>query len=107
MVDSARSNLEQNINIAAPEFSINNYESLIYDKAAQGSIIFGLSGDSLYDSTMHDYYRLWKGKHPHPDDLRDVFKYHTDKDLSWFFDDFLGTTKRLDYKIAASVKAGY
>ncbi len=23
----------------------------------------------------------------------------TNKDLSWFFDDFLGTTKRLDYKI--------
>ena len=98
---SARSNMEQDINIAAPEFSINNYESIIYNKAAQGfNYLRAYLGDSLYDSTMHDYYRLWRGKHPHPDDLRDVFKHHTDKDLSWFFDDFLGTTKSLDYKIA-------
>ena len=34
-----------------------------------------------------------------PDDLRAIFESHTDKDLSWFFDDFLGTTKRLDYKM--------
>ncbi len=40
-----------------------------------------------------------ENKHPGPDDLRAVFESHTDKDLSWFFDDFLGTTKRLDYKI--------
>ena len=41
----------------------------------------------------------WKNKHPQPEDLRAVFESHTEKDLSWFFDDFLGTTKRLDYKI--------
>ncbi len=97
----ARSNLEQSINLAAPEYSYNNYESIIYSKAAQGfNYLRSYLGDSLYDSIMHDYYRLWKNKHPHPDDLRDVFESHTDKDLSWFFDDFLGTTKRLDYKIA-------
>jgi Peptidase family M1 domain len=97
----ARNNLEQNINIAAPEFNYNNYESIIYSKAALGfNYLRAYLGDSVYDSAMHDYYRLWKDKHPHPDDLRDVFESHTDKDLSWFFDDFLGTVKRLDYKIA-------
>lgn len=96
----ARNNLEQNINLAAPEFSFSNYESIIYNKAALGfNYLRSYLGDSLYDSIMHDYYRLWKNKHPHPDDLRDVFESHTDKDLSWFFNDFLGTTKRLDYKI--------
>jgi hypothetical protein len=97
----ARSNLEQKINLAAPEFSNSNYESIIYSKAALGfNYLRAYLGDSLYDSIMHEYYRLWNGKHPHPDDLRDVFESHTDKNLSWFFDDFLGTTKRLDYKIA-------
>ena len=28
-----------------------------------------------------------------------VFESHTTKDLSWFFDDFLGTTGRIDYKM--------
>ena len=36
---------------------------------------------------------------PLPADFRAVFESQTSKDLSWFFDDFLGTTKRLDYKI--------
>jgi Peptidase family M1 domain len=97
----ARNNLEQKINLPAPEFTFNNYESNIYSKASLGfNYLRNYLGDSLYDSIMHDYYRLWKNKHPYPDDLRSVFISHTDKDLSWFFDDFLGTTKRLDYKIA-------
>ena len=97
----ARNNLEQKINLAAPEFTFNNYESIIYSKAALGfNYLRAYLGDSLYDSIMHDYYRLWKNKHPYPDDLRKVFISHTEKDLTWFFDDFLGTTKRLDYKIA-------
>ncbi|MGD0753622.1 MAG: M1 family metallopeptidase [Bacteroidales bacterium] len=98
---NARNNVEQSINLAAPEYSFSNYESIIYSKASLGFTYLRVYlGDSLYDSIMHDYYRLWNGKHPHPDDLRNVFESHTDKDLSWFFDDFLGTTKRLDYKIA-------
>ena len=48
---------------------------------------------------MHNYYQTWTSKHPGPDDLRAVFESRTGKDLSWFFEDFLGTTKRLDYKI--------
>ncbi|MGD0342121.1 MAG: M1 family metallopeptidase [Bacteroidales bacterium] len=96
----ARRNSEQPVNLAAPDYSYENYGSIIYDKAAQGfNYLRAYLGDSLFDSIMHDYYRTWKNKHPQPEDLRAVFKSHTKKDLSWFFDDFLGTTKRLDYKI--------
>jgi hypothetical protein len=97
----ARRNLEQSINLSATEYSYDNYESIIYSKASMGfNYLRAYLGDSLYDDIMHDYYRSWENKHPHPDDLRYAFESHTDKDLSWFFDDFLGTTKRLDYKIA-------
>ena len=97
----ARRNLEQSINLSATEYTFDNYESIIYSKAASGfNYLRAYLGDSLYDSAMHDYYISWKNKHPHPDDLRKVFESHTEKDLSWFFDDFLGTTKRLDYKMA-------
>src|ERR1035437_774481 len=96
----ARRNLEQSINLTATEYSYDNYESIIYSKASMGfNYLRAYLGDSLYDDIMHDYYRSWESKHPHPDDLRYAFESHTDKDLSWFFDDFLGTTKRLDYKI--------
>jgi len=96
----ARRNSEQPINLAAPDYSIENYGSIIYNKAAQGfNYLRSYLGDSLFDSIMHDYYHTWKNKHPRPEDLKAVFESHTEKDLSWFFDDFLGTTRRLDYKI--------
>ena len=96
----ARRNLEDEMNLPAAEYSFNNYGSIIYGKAAQGfNYLRSYLGDSLYDSVMHDYYRTWENKHPQPDDLSRIFESHTEKDLSWFFDDFLGTTKRLDYKI--------
>jgi hypothetical protein len=96
----ARKNLEQPLNLAAADYTYENYGSLIYNKAGQGfNYLRSYLGDSLFDSTMHDYYNQWKNKHPHPEDLRMVFESHTNKDLSWFFDDFLETTKRLDYKV--------
>ncbi len=97
----ARNNLEQRMNLPAVDFSYNNYESIIYSKGALGfNYLRAYLGDSLYDSIMHDYFSLWKNRHPGPADLKATFESRTDKDLSWFFDDFLGTTKRLDYKIS-------
>ena len=96
----ARSNLEQNINLEADQYDPDNYGSIIYSKAAQGfNFLRSSLGDSLYDSIMHDYYRTWGNRHPQPEDLRKIFESHTSADLSWFFDDFLGTTKRVDYKV--------
>lgn len=98
----ARRNLEQPVTLCAIDYSIENYSSIIYNKAPQGfNYLRTYLGDSTFDSIMHDYYRTWMYKHPGPGDLRAVFESRSDKDLSWFFDDFLGTTKRLDYKIAS------
>jgi len=96
----ARRNLEQPINLPAPDFTTSNYDLMLYNKAAMGfNYLRAYLGDSLFDSTMHDYYRKWKFRHPQPDDLHHLFESHTGKDLNWFFNDFIGTTKRLDYKV--------
>ena len=96
----ARNNLEQPVNLAAPDFTPENYNVMIYNKATKGfSYLRAFLGDSLFDSAMHDYYKTWRYKHPQPDDLRAIVQSHTNKDLSWFFDDFLGTTRRLDYEL--------
>jgi len=96
----ARSNSEQAINMSATDYSMLNYTLIIYDKAAMGfNYLRAYLGDSAFDSIMHEYYRIWKYKHPHPDDLHNLFESHTGKDLTWFFKDFIGTTKRLDYKV--------
>ena len=96
----ARRNLEQPVTLPATDYSIENYSSIIYNKAPLGfNYLRAYLGDSLFDSIMHDYYHTWRYKHPGPGDLRAVFDSRSDKGLSWFFDDFLDTTKRLDYKI--------
>jgi hypothetical protein len=97
----ARQNLEQPIDLPAPDYSYANYGTMIYNKAGMGfNYLRAYLGDSKFDSTMHNYYEVWKSKHPRPDDLRNIFESTTGKDLSWFFTDFIGTTKRLDYKVA-------
>lgn len=96
----ARNNMEQPINLAAPDYTAMNYNLMLYNKAAMGfDYLKAYLGDSLFDAAMRGYYRDWKFRHPQPDDLQRSIESHTDKDLTWFFTDLLGTTKRLDYKV--------
>jgi len=96
----ARNNLEQPLNLTSTAYSNSNYGSMIYDKGAIGfNYLRAYLGDSLFDATIQEYYSKWKFRHPQPNDLRQVFESSTGKDLSWFFNDFIGTTKRLDYKV--------
>lgn len=96
----AMKNKEQPANLAAPDYTYDNYAGIVYYKSGQAfNYLRAYLGDSLFDSIMQDYYNTWKNRHPQPEDLREIFESHTEKDLGWFFDDFLGTTKRLDYEV--------
>ena len=53
---------------------------------------------------MKKYFETWKFKHPQPKDIRKVFEDETGKNLSWFFDDLIKTTKKIDYKITKAKK---
>jgi len=99
-LSQARDNLEQPIDLTSSAYNILNYSLMIYTKAGMCfNYLRAYLGDSTYDSAMQEYYRLWKFKHPGPQDLKNVFKLVTGKELTWFFNDLLGTTKRLDYKL--------
>ena len=59
----ARVNLEQPINLASTDYSDLNYYIFVYYKAAMGfNYLRAYLGDSLFDSTMHQYYTQWKFK---------------------------------------------
>jgi len=95
-----RQNLEQPLNLSAPDYSYTNYGTIIYSKAAIGyNYLRSYLGDSVFDGAMHQYYKVWNSKHPGPDDYRKIFESYSGKDLNWFFNDFISTTKRIDYKI--------
>ncbi len=99
-LSQARDNLEQSINLHSDDYNTLNYSLMLYNKAGTGfNYLRAYLGDSIYDSAMHEYYRKWKFKHPQPDDLRLIFESTSGKNLNWFFGDFMGTTKRMDYKV--------
>ncbi|MHB9055954.1 MAG: M1 family metallopeptidase [Paludibacteraceae bacterium] len=96
----ARNNTEQPLDMTSTDYNRTNYGQMVYNKTAMGfSYLRAYLGDTVFDAVMHDFYRKWKFRHPQPDDLRFVFENQTSKNLSWFFDDFIGTTKRLDYQL--------
>ena len=96
----ARSNTEQPLDLPSTDYNRTNYGQLLYNKSAMGfTYLRAYLGDSVFDAAMHHFYRQWKFRHPGPDDLRAAFENVTSNNLSWFFDDFIGTTKRLDYKL--------
>ena len=56
-------------------------------------------GDSLFAATMKHYVAQWKFAHPYPEDFRNSVSQFTHVDLNWFFDEWMETTKNIDYKI--------
>ena len=98
---NARRNLDQPINLASDEFTSLNYGTIVYMKSAMTlRHLMKYLGQDEFDRIMQLYYEEWKFKHPQPEDFKAIFERETDKDLSWFFDDLLKTTKKTDYKIS-------
>ena len=96
----ARNNTEQPLDLPSTDYNRINYGQMVYNKTAMGfTYLRAYLGDTVFDAAMHDFYRQWKFRHPEPDDLRAAFESQTSNSLSWFFDDFISTTKRLDYKL--------
>lgn len=91
---------DQPIELHSAKYTPMNYGGIVYGKAA---IVFdylmAYLGEDLFDSCMKEYFEKWKFKHPKPKDLRNIFERKTEKDLSWFFEDMIQTTKLLDYAI--------
>jgi len=72
----------------------------VYYKTA--SMLYNLQyvlGDELFLEAMQHYFGTWKIAHPYIDDFRDAIIQYTKVDLNWFFDQWLETTKRIDYSI--------
>ena len=56
-------------------------------------------GDSLFLHAMQNYFNQWKLCHPYFEDFRNSMIQYTHVDLNWFFDQWLETTKVIDYSV--------
>jgi len=97
---SALPKLDQAPNLHSEAFTGFNYGMMVYKKAALATeSLHAYLGDALMDSTWHVYFDQFAYKHPQPQDMREVFEEVTGEDLSWYFDDMLGSTGRIDYAL--------
>ena len=101
----ARQGLDQPIETHSTEFTSTNYGAVMYMKSAISfDYLRGYLGDSLYDKCFQTYFDRWHFKHPQPADIRAVFEEVSGRNLSWFFDDMIGTDKKLNYKVTSAKK---
>ncbi|HAE29603.1 MAG TPA: hypothetical protein DCF89_00705 [Flavobacteriales bacterium] len=102
---NARRNLDQPIEQKSQDYTSTNYGAIVYGKTA---LVFNYLksylGDSLFDQCMQQYFEDWKFKHPGPSDIRNVFEKTSGKDLTWFFEEIIGTTKKIDYAFSGIKK---
>lgn len=102
---NARRNKDQPIEEHAAKYTSLNYGAIVYGKTAISfNYLKAYLGDDVYDKCMRKYFKKWKFKHPNPNDLREIFEDEVEKDLSWFFDDLIKTTNKIDYKISSTNK---
>lgn len=72
----------------------------VYNKTA--TMLFNLQytlGDSLFTEAMKNYFNQWSFRHPYIEDFRNSIIEFTRVDLNWFFDEWIETSKVIDYKI--------
>lgn len=93
-------NTDQPMSLKGPDYTNINYGLIIYRKStAAFYYLENYLGTALLDSCMHAYFETWKFRHPYPSDIKAAFENTSGKDLSWFFDDLIHTTKKQDVKL--------
>lgn len=78
------------------------YRHVYYKTAAMLYNLQYVLGDELFLNAMRHYFEKWKMAHPYFKDFRQSIIEYTKVDLNWFFDQWLETTKDIDYTIKAA-----
>ncbi|MGB3946863.1 MAG: M1 family metallopeptidase [Bacteroidia bacterium] len=102
---TALKNEDQPIELEAYNYTQYNYGGIVYYKTAVVfDYLMAVVGEKEMEKAMQHYFDLWHFKHPQPADLKKALEESTGKDFSWFFDDVINTTKKIDFKIKKAYK---
>lgn len=97
---AAKQNMDQPIEAPATEYTKLNYGGIVYGKAANMfAYLQEYLGEETFEQCMKSYFNLWHFKHPYPEDVRTIFEKETGKNLAWFFEDGMLTTKKIDFAV--------
>ncbi|MDR2011237.1 MAG: M1 family metallopeptidase [Bacteroidales bacterium] len=93
-------NIAQKPSLNSEEMSSLNYFSMSYYKPALG--IYTLEeflGEEDFKHLIKEFYNTYQFKHIYPETIETFFTDNTEKNINWFFNDIINSTKRIDYKI--------
>jgi hypothetical protein len=96
-----KSGLEEPMTTHADHYNTNRaYSIAAYSKGAVFLNQLGyVIGSAKLESGMKRYFNEWKFKHPNPTDLKRIMEKESGLELDWYWEDFIGTTKTIDYGI--------
>ncbi len=75
------------------------YRHVYYKTATMLYNLRYVLGEELFLKAMKNYFNTWKIAHPYVEDFRNNIIQYTHTDLNWFFDQWLTTTKNIDYAV--------
>jgi hypothetical protein len=101
---SGAKNEDQPIETPSYDYTELNYAGIVYSKTAVVmDYLMAYLGEETMNKAMQEYFNQWHFKHPQPNDFKTVLETVSGKNLDWFFNDLVNSTKKLDYK-ASKVK---
>ena len=96
----AASGRDQQLEQTSKNFREINYGMDVYYKTAWFlGWLEEYMGAENFEKGMHEYFDIWKFKHPYPEDFRIIMEKHSDKGLDWFFDGLLNSKQRIDFAV--------
>ncbi|MBN2280121.1 MAG: M1 family metallopeptidase [Candidatus Marinimicrobia bacterium] len=78
----------------------SHYFISVYQRPSMGLRLMEASvGSENFTQAMNQFYEEWKFKHPKPIDMQHSFEKILQKDLDWFFVDYIQTSNIPDYQL--------
>ena len=102
---TARKNLDQRL--TTPNDSLIKFNQKIANtyKAGLGlAYLADYLGQDKVDKSVKEFYASYNLKEVIPKDFEEIFKKNADKNIDWFFDAYVNTSDRIDFKIKKIIK---
>ena len=94
---------EREATLMTLSYSIGDYDSYRIHAYVRSALAYYFLQDAMgkerFKSTLHEYMRIWHGKHPLPYDFFNVFKNYSGMDLDWFINPWFFTRAYADLGI--------
>lgn len=103
----ARQNLDQPL--AVPQDSLLEFNKNLANpyKAGVGlDYLEHFLGDKAVENTLREFYSRYQNQSASAEDFVDILRKNADKDIEWFYNDFVLTNEKIDFKIRKVKEAG-